>query len=326
MNLTVRRVDWEFARPFRIAYQTRTHSETVRVELQDGEHVGRGEALGVCYRGETVQLLLEQLQQLMEDARQGLSREALYDLLPAGGARNALDCALWDLESKRSGCRAWTLARMEAVQPLRTAYTLAIDTPEAMSAAAVAARRYAILKLKLNGDADDLPRVMLTRRARPDARIVVDANQSWNERQLHQLIPQFANLGVKLVEQPLPVGKDEVLKDFSSPIPLCADESFQTAGDVPGVRGKYAYVNIKLDKTGGLTGALHAARAAREAGLKLMVGCMGGSSLSMAPAFVVGQWCDVVDLDAPLLAKSDVPQAIRYEGSWMFPPDEALWG
>jgi len=206
-----------------------------------------------------------------------------------------------------------------------TAYTLGLDAPEAMAKAAAAASQHSLLKVKMNGE-DDLERVVLICEARPDADLIVDANQAWGERQLYDLAPRFADLGVKLIEQPLPVGQDDALAWFSSPVPLCADESFQTIESLLAVIGKYQYVNIKLDKTGGLTEALLAARSAMHEGLKLMVGCMGGSSLSMAPGFVVGQLCDFVDLDGPLLIKSDIPDAIRYEGDRMSVPETALWG
>lgn len=325
MQVRVRRVDWEFISPFRVAYRTRTHAQTVVVELEDSGQVGRGEALGVSYRGESADTLLGQLNDVAGELRNGISREKLQSFLPAGGARNAIDCALWDVEAKRSGRRVWQLAGLPSVRPLRTAYTLGADTPDAMSRAAASARQYSLLKLKLTGE-DDLGRVTLVRKARPDADLVVDANQAWDEQRLRELTPRFAELGVKLIEQPLPVGKDDALLQFRSPVPLCADESCQTIASLPSVIGKYQYINIKLDKTGGLTEALQLARAGKEAGFRLMVGCMGGSSQSMAPGFVVGQLCEVVDLDGPLLAKADVPHAIRYEGSQMFAPEASLWG
>jgi L-Ala-D/L-Glu epimerase len=325
MQVSFRRVDWELASIFRIAYMTRTHAQTVVAELRDGEVVGRGEALGVHYHGETAASLIDELEDVAASLADGLSRGELQELLPPGGARNALDCALWDLEAKRLRRRVWELVGMRSVRPLTTAYTLGADTPEAMARAAAATVKYSVLKIKLTGD-DDLERVRLVRQARADATLIVDANQSWDERQLQLLAPQLAALDVKLIEQPLAAGQDDALTHFRSPVPLCADESCQTSASLPALVGKYQYVNIKLDKTGGLTEALRLAHRARESGLKLMVGCMSGSSLSMAPGFVVGQLCDVVDLDGPLLAKADVPGAIRYEGSCMFAPDAGLWG
>jgi L-Ala-D/L-Glu epimerase len=325
MQFRFRRVDWEYVTPFRIAYRTRTHSETVLVEIEDARgRVGRGEALGVSYHGETADTLLAQLAGVAANFRNGLTRTDLPLILPAGGARNALDCALWDLEAKSSGRRVWELLSVSA-RPLVTAYTLGLDSPDAMARAAASCAGYSLLKLKLSGQ-DDLERVTAVRRARRDVDLIVDVNQAWSPRQLIELVPHLAALGVKLIEQPLPAGRDDVLADFRSPIPLCADESCQSSDSVERLAGRYEYVNIKLDKTGGLTEALNLARQATAGGLKLMVGCMGGSSLSMAPAFVVGQHCEFVDLDSPLLIKSDRSHAIRYERNRVGVPPRELWG
>jgi L-Ala-D/L-Glu epimerase len=325
MELRFRRVEWEFASVFRIAYRTRTHAQTVVAELQEEGWTGRAEAAGVSYNGETVDMLLEQFASVAGDLRNGLTREDLQSSLPAGGARNALDCAMWDLEAKRSGRRAWELAGLPAVKPLATAFTLSADSAAAMARAATAARQHSRLKLKLTGEGD-IERVRAVREARPDVALIVDANQAWSERQLRELVSPLAALGVQLIEQPLAVGKDDALAGFDSPVPLCADESCQTTESLLALAGKYRYINIKLDKTGGLTEALRLAQAARAAGFDLMVGCMGGSSLSIAPAFVIGQFCNVVDLDAPLLMKSDIPDGIHYEGSRMSVPSAELWG
>jgi L-alanine-DL-glutamate epimerase-like enolase superfamily enzyme len=325
MHVEFHRVNWPYKTAFKIAYREQTDAETVVVELRDGERVGRGEALGVSYHGETADSLLQQLTAVKGQLIKGLSREDLQALLPPGGARNALDCALWDLEAKRARRRAWELAGLSSVSPLKTDYTLSVDTPNAMGSAAAAVPQYSALKIKLLGEGDR-ERVAAVRAARPDAEIIVDANQAWNERQLRAFTPRLAELGVKLIEQPLPAGQDDALAEFDSPIPLCADESCQTSESLTSLLGKYQYVNIKLDKTGGLTEALRLARAAREHGFGLMVGCMGGSSLSMAPAFIIGQLCGFIDLDGPLLAAADVPNGIRYEGSLMLAPQPDLWG
>lgn len=325
MDIKVERVDWEFARPFRIAYRVRTHAQTVQVELHDAGLVGRGEALGVSYHGETADTLAEQLARLESELIAGISRQQLQALLPPGGARNAVDCALWDLEAQRQGRRVWELVGLPTVRPLTTAYTLGVDTPEVTGQLAASLPMNSLFKIKLTGR-EDLERVIAVREARPDADLMVDANQSWSEQQLHELTPRFAELGVQLIEQPLPIGQDAPLQHFESPVPLCADESCQTRESLPSLIGKYQYVAIKLDKTGGLTEALELARAAKEQGFAVMIGCMGGSSLSMAPAFVIGQLCHFVDLDGPLLAKTDMPHAIRYQGSQMFPPEKLLWG
>jgi L-alanine-DL-glutamate epimerase-like enolase superfamily enzyme len=326
MQVELRRVDWPYKTPFRISYQVSTVADTVQIELKDGGLVGRGEASGVSYHGETADSLLDELTALRQDLINGISRAELQKRLPPGGARNAIDCALWDLEAKRAGKRVWELAGIPTVKPITTDFTLGIETPEVMAKAAAAAKNCPALKIKLGGGAEDIARIEAIRAARPDAQIIVDANQGWDEKQLHEIVPVLARLDVRLIEQPMPVGKDEALRNFKSPIPLCADESCQTRESLPALVGKYGYINIKLDKTGGLTEGLELARAAMAQGFKLMVGCMGGSSLSMAPHFVVGQFCDFVDLDGPLLATSDVPNAIRYDGGHMPAPDAALWG
>jgi L-alanine-DL-glutamate epimerase-like enolase superfamily enzyme len=325
MQVEFRQVDWPFASVFRIAYRAQTVAETVWAILNDGLLTARGEGLGVFYHGETTDSLLTQLNAVKAKFETGTSRLELQKLLPPGGARNALDCALWDLEAKRLGRRAWELAGIPYVKPLLTAYTLSMGTPAAMAAAAVAAQKYSLLKLKLGGDGD-LERVVAVRDVRPDAALIVDANQAWGERQLREIAPKLDELGVKLIEQPLRADEDQPLAGFNSPVPLCADESCQTTESLPSLVGKYQYINIKLDKTGGLTEALRLARAAQAANFKLMVGCMAGSSLAMAPHFVVGQLCSIVDLDGPLLSASDVPHAIRYEGSQMHAPERTLWG
>lgn len=325
MQVEFRRVDWPYVRPFRIAYQVSTVAETIQVQLTDGSYVGRGEALGVSYHGETVESMLAELQRAKGALCAGISRSELPTVLAAGGARNAVDCALWDLEAKRMQRRVWDLAGFSSVGQITTDYTIGLDTPEAMARIAATLHRHPILKLKLCGN-QDLERVTAVRAARPDADLVVDANQAWTHTDLKDLVPEFAKLGVRLIEQPLPVGKDDVLLGTEYAVPLCADESCQTTESLPELVGKYQYVNIKLDKTGGLTEALRLASEAKSRGFRLMVGCMGGSSLSMAPAFVVGQLCDFADLDGPLLCSKDMAPAIQYLSGLMSPPERLLWG
>lgn len=327
MRLEYAQVDWPFKTAFRRANQVSTSASTIQVTLSDGEVTGRGEALGVRYHGETPASLMEQLEAMKEAlaSEAWLSREELQSRLPGGGARNAIDCALWDMEAKRSGRRAWQMAGMETVRPLTTSITLSVDDPEKMAESAREASAYSLLKLKLEGDGD-LDRVQAVRSARPDAEIIVDANQAWSERQLGEFAAPFHALGITLIEQPLPIGKDDALLGYDGPIPLCADESCQSADSLPGLVGKYRFANIKLDKAGGLTEALRMAALARELKLDLMVGCMGGSSLAMAPGFVVGQLCSYVDLDGPLLSATDVANPIEYRGSLMLPPEPKLWG
>jgi L-Ala-D/L-Glu epimerase len=325
MRVKIRHVRWPFVALFRISYEAQTFADAVQIHLDDGYLLGRGEGNCVSYHGETADSMLAQLRAVRNELRRGISRNDLQFLLPPGGARNAVDCALWDLEAKKAGVRAWELAGMGSVRPIMSDLTLSLDTPDAMAHLAAQAKEYSQLKLKLDGHGD-IERVAAVRAARPDAKLLVDVNEAWTVRQLHELVPKLAELGVKLVEQPLPAGRDEALASFASPIPLCADESCQTRVSLPQLAGKYQYINIKLDKTGGLTEGLAMAQEARSLGFGLMVGCMAGSSLAMAPAFIIGQLCDFVDLDGPLLSGADMPHAIRYAGGAMSPPDSALWG
>ncbi|MEJ0038084.1 MAG: N-acetyl-D-Glu racemase DgcA [Gammaproteobacteria bacterium] len=327
MKLRTRRADWELATPLHITARSFAQAYTVVVELTDGRFMGRGECNGAYYRGETQATMEAEIERARPQIEKGIDRSALRQLMPAGGARNAVDAALWDLEAKRAGTRAWTLAGLTEIRPLVTAFTVGVDTPEKMGAAAAAAatRKLDVLKLKLTGD-DDLARVAAVRAGHPHARIIVDANQGWSERHLREFPRELARLGVELIEQPLRAGADDLLEGFESPVPFCADESCQTLLSVPALVGKYQFVNIKLDKCGGLTEALLLAQDARARGLRLMVGCMLGSSLGMAPAFIVGQRCEFVDLDAPLLQVNDIEHGIRYDGNVMAPPEPRLWG
>jgi L-Ala-D/L-Glu epimerase len=327
MKLTLYRADWELATPLRISSASWTHAHTIVVELSDGALRGRGESNGVYYHGETQDTMARDVERVREAIEAGVDRTKLRELMPSGGARNAVDAALWDLEAKRMEKRAWSIAGMSTARPLTTAFTIGVAAPAAMGAAAAQAarRNLNVLKLKLTGD-DDLARVAAVRAGHPRARIIVDANQGWSERHLHEYPPALAGLGVELIEQPLPVGADDVLRGLESPVPFCADESCQTTDSIAALEGKYQFVNIKLDKTGGLTEALLLARTAQERGLRLMVGCMLGTSLAMAPAFVVGQMCEFVDLDAALLLARDRDGGIRYDGSLMSPPEPQLWG
>ena len=324
MEVDIRRVDWPYRTAFHITDRAFASEESVQVELRDDSIVGRGEGVGVYYLGETADSMLVQLRSIESQLSRGISRAELQSVLPAGGARNAVDCALWDLEAKRAGRRAWDLAGI-AVAPITSDFTLGLNAPDAMAQLAMKYRQYSRLKLKLGGEGD-LERVAAVHAVRPDAELTVDANQAWTERQLHAFMPKLAAHGVKLIEQPLPAEEDEVLLRGNALLPLCADESCQTRASLASLVGKYQYINIKLDKTGGLTEALALAREAKARGFKLMVGCMAGSSLSMAPAFIVGQLCDFVDLDGPLLSTRDVLHPIRYEGGVMHPPERALWG
>ncbi len=256
-----------------------------------------------------------------------LNRQSLQQLMPPGAARNAIDCALWDLESKLTATPAWRLAGLPAEpKPVATAFTISLGTPDAMAQAAKSASAMPLLKLKLGGGADDIFRVAAVRNAVPDAVLIVDANEGWAMSQLFEIAPQLAALGVALIEQPLPAGQDAGLADFDSPVPIGADESCHGPDSLPSLIDRYQCVNIKLDKTGGVTGALAMKAAAQAAGFRVMIGCMVATSLSMAPAFLLTQGADFVDLDGPLLLETDRMPGIAYDGAWMQPPPVGLWG
>ena len=310
-EISVHIEQWEFKQTFRITGREVTSSTGIVVKISDGKNIGVGEAQGVFYTDETPQSMMQQVKSISEPIRQGISREELLLLLPSGGARNAIDCALWDLECKQSGKTIWELTGIEP-KPVTTVFTIGMeDTPEAMAAKAAEASDYSILKIKLDGR-QPLDRLKAIRAARPDAKLVVDANQGWNFEQLKELIPQCVELDLEMIEQPLPRGEDESLVDLVSPITLAADESCLDSSELAGIDGRYNMINIKLDKTGGLTEALNLAKIAKSKGYKLMVGNMCGTSLSIAPSFVVAQLCDFVDIDGPLLLKYDHPNGLKY--------------
>ncbi len=328
MRLTARSRVHALIEPFVIARKAYTEAVVVEVEIAADGVVGRGEAAGVDYRGDTPDRMLLQLHDLAERLERGeeLDRVRLQALLPAGGARNAVDCALWDLDSKRSGVSAVVQAGLAPLTPVETFVTLGMDTPEAMGAKAARwASRYGALKVKL-GDADDMARLEAIRAAAPAARLIADANQGWTLGQLNDRAPRMAQLGVELLEQPLPVGRDDELFDYRGAVPLCADESFDDRADLDKVLGRYAFCNIKLDKAGGLTEALALAAAARQAGLRLMVGCMEGTSLGVAPALLLAQSCEIIDLDCPMQLVNDVDGGFGYQDGWLRPNGPALWG
>nr|WP_316643146.1 N-acetyl-D-Glu racemase DgcA [uncultured Roseateles sp.] len=325
MKLSLHTERWATRSPFRITGTTFEAFESVVVELADEGWVGRGEALGVYYLQETAQDLLAQIEAQAAVLEQGLTRQDLQALLPPGGARNALDCALWDLEAKCLKSSIWALTGI-APRPLSTVFTIGIEaSPAAMGDKAAAAQAHPLLKVKLDGDRP-LERMRAIRAARPDARLVVDANQGWTLAQLTDVAPAMADLGVEMIEQPLPRGADAGLQGLRSPVPLCADESCLHLGELAQAAARYQMVNIKLDKAGGLTHGLALASAARERGMGVMVGCMGGSSLAMAPAFVLGCVADLVDIDGPLLQRRDRLEGLRYADGRADPPHADLWG
>lgn len=294
-------------------------------EIAEGPHVGRGEAVPYARYGEEMAGVLAEIDSARAAIDAGADRAALQDLLPAGAARNALDCALWDLAAKQAGVRAWELAGRPRLDPVKTCYTLSLDAPEAMAEAARRHARRPMLKLKIGG-ADDLDRVEAVRAAAPRTRLIVDANEGLSFEDLTRLAPELARLDVQLVEQPLRVGEDAVLEGWESPVPLCADESLHTRAELADCARRYACVNIKLDKAGGLTEALATAVEARARGLEVMVGCMVATSLAMAPAMIVAQGARFVDLDGPLLLARDRQPGLAITGSMIEPPPAALWG
>ena len=321
MRITVDRDVFQLAQVFTIARGSRTQAEVLTVTIQDGDFAGRGECVPYARYGETLGSVEREIMGLPA----GFDRAGLQQLLPAGAARNAVDCALWDLEAKRAGVRVWELAGLPAPGPEITAYTLSLDTPEKMEAQAAAHAYRPLLKIKL-GTPDDMPRLEAVRRGAPEARIIVDANEGWSAAVYSELAPHLIRLGVALVEQPLPAGEDDALLGMARPIPVCADESAHDCASLPKLRGKYDVVNIKLDKTGGLTEALALRAAALAEGYDIMVGCMVGSSLAMAPATLVAQGAAVTDLDGPLLLAEDRTQPLQFDAAGVHPPAAALWG
>jgi L-Ala-D/L-Glu epimerase len=324
-RLAVRRDSWPLAKPFTISRGSRTVAEVVVAELSAGALRGRGEGVPYGRYGERVDGVVAALEGMSDAIAGGLGRAALQAAMAPGAARNALDVAFWDLEAKRTGTSVWALAGIDEPKPVVTAYTLSVDTPERMAAAAREEAHRPLLKLKLTG-AGDLDRVRAVRAGAPKATLIVDANEAWTFDHLRDYGPILAELGVALIEQPLPAGQDEALAALPHPVPLCADESCHTSADLPELVGRYDYVNIKLDKTGGMTEALILLNAARAGGFKIMVGCMVGSSLAMAPAMLLAQRAEFVDLDAPLLLARDRQPGLRYEGSVVYPPKPNLWG
>ena len=326
LGLEVRAEQLRLAAPFRISGYVFEHSDAILVTLRDGDHAGRGEASGVYYVGDDLAHMLAAIEAHRSAIEAGIDRAALREAMPPGGARNAVDCALWELEAARSGRPVWRLAGVPRPRPLVTTFTLGADTPEAM---AEGARRYAearAIKVKLTGELDlDLARVRAIRAARPDVWLGVDANQGFTRAGLDALVPALLAERVSLLEQPLARGAEADLEGFRSAIPIAADESVLTAADVPGLVGRFQTVNIKLDKCGGLTEALEMATIARRLGLGVMVGNMVGTSLAMAPAFVLGQLCDVVDLDGPTFLARDREPSVVYAGGLIDCP-EAVWG
>ena len=325
MRLVIAEQRWPIAGSFTISRGSKTEAHVVTVTLEDGGFTGHGECVPYPRYEETVPQVMAALEAVRGRIEAGITRADIASVLEPHAARNALDCALWDLAAKQGGKPVWQLAGLPEPKPVTTAYTLSLDTPEAMGEAAARAAARPLLKLKL-GREGDVERLRLVRRNAPESRLIVDANEGWTPDNLAAMLAACADVGVELVEQPLPAGEDEALRGIARAVTVCADESAHGLDTLDQLVGKYDAINIKLDKTGGLTPAIALARAARERDLGIMVGCMLATSLAMAPAFLLAPLAEVIDLDGPLLLKEDRVPAIRFEGSLMQPPPPGLWG
>lgn len=321
MNITVTSDVFKLAQVFTISRGSRTEAKVLTVKVEKEGVTGWGECVPYARYNETLDSVTAEIEGLPAD----FTRAELQSLLPAGAARNAVDCALWDLEAKQAGKRVWELAGLEAPGPEITAYTLSLDTAKKMQAQAAENAFRPLLKIKL-GTPDDMPRLEAVRAGAPDAKIIIDANEGWSAEVYAELAPHLVRLGVELVEQPLPAGEDDALIGMERPVPVCADESCHDRTSLPGLKGKYDVVNIKLDKTGGLTEALRLRAQALAEGYQVMVGCMVGSSLAMAPATLVAQGAAVTDLDGPLLLAEDREEPLTFDAEGVHPPVAALWG
>ncbi|PWE28319.1 dipeptide epimerase [Pararhodobacter marinus] len=319
--ISVEAESFRLAEVFTISRGSRSEAKVLTVRVERDGLVGWGECVPYARYDETLDSVAEEIRALPE----GIGRAELQEALPAGAARNAVDCALWDLEAKRAGKRVWELAGLSRPGPEITCFTLSLDTPEKMQAAAARHAHRPVLKIKL-GTPDDMARLEAVRRGAPEARIVVDANEGWTAEVYSDLAPHLLRLGVAMVEQPLPAGEDDLLAGIERPLPVCADESCHDRASLPGLKGKYDMVNIKLDKTGGLTEALALRDAARAEGYRVMVGCMVGTSLAMAPAVLVAQGAEVTDLDGPLLLAEDRETPLTFDEQGVHPSEPGLWG
>jgi len=324
LALDAQEQSWPLDKPFRISRGARTEARVVVVTVTDGQHIGRGEAVPIRRYNQSPASVLAQIESVK--SIQHLDRQQIQKLLPAGAARNALDCAFWDLEAKLSGKRAWELANIPLAHEVKTSFTISLDTPAAMAAAAKVHATAPILKLKLGGDDPDLARVKAVREAAPAARLLIDANESWTSDHYCKVAPALCQFGIELIEQPFPADADEVLETLDHPVPVCADEGCHTTADLPRLKNRYEMVNIKLDKSGGLTEAMLLTERAREAGFKLLIGCMVCTSLGIAPARLLASAADYVDLDGPLLLAGDRHHAVSYDNGRIGIPPRELWG
>lgn len=325
MHLTIKAETFPVAGTFTISRGSRTEIHVVTVTLDDGVYQGRGECVPYARNGETVEGVMGQIKGLEDDIASGLDRSALQSYLPAGAARNALDCAFWDLEAKQSEKRIWELLKRAQPDHVISTYTLSLDTPDNMEEAARMHADWPVLKVKLGGEGDTA-RLMAVRHGAPNAALIVDANEGWRAENITDHMQLCADLGVALIEQPLPAGQDAILAEIDRKVPICADESVHIMDDILHLKERYDVINIKLDKSGGLTEALKMQEKAKAIGIHVMVGCMLGTSLAMAPAMILADQAIFVDLDGPLLLARDRQPAIHYNGPRMEPPSMSLWG
>jgi len=323
LEFSVAEQGWPLDTPFRTSRGASTEARVIVVTVSDGQHTGHGEAVPISRYGQSPASTVAQLEQIFPKC---VDRKQIQALLPAGAARNALDCALWDLEAKASGKRAWELAKIPIVQSVETAFTISLDAPEKMAAAAQASKSAPFLKLKLGGDSLDFRRVEAVKAAVSTARLMVDANESWSPAHYREIVSGLRGLGVELIEQPFPAGADDVLETLDHPVPVCADESCHTTADLPRLVNRYEAINVKLDKTGGLTEALLLTERARDGGFKILIGCMVCTSLGIAPARLLAGATDYVDLDGPLLLAGDRHHRLSYDNGRIGIPPRELWG
>lgn len=325
LDLKAEETVFQLAEVFTISRGSRTEARVVTVTLSDGTNVGHGESVPYARYGETVDGVIETINSLREDLRNGLTRQDLQSRLEPGAARNAVDCAFWDLEAKRAGELAHVMAGVPHMGPEITAYTLSLAEPDVMRAKAAEHAKRPLLKIKLGGEGD-LARLQAVREGAPNTDIIIDANEGWDADTYRNLAPELVNLGVKMVEQPMPAGNDDALLEVERVLPVCADESCHDRHSLEALKGKYDLINIKLDKTGGLTEALKLRADAEAMGFGIMVGCMVGSSLAMAPATLVAQGVAYTDLDGPLLLAEDRSTPLKFDDRYVYPPEPALWG
>jgi L-alanine-DL-glutamate epimerase-like enolase superfamily enzyme len=324
LTIDAREEIWPLKEPFRISRGSRTEAQVVVATVSDGEQIGRGECVPVARYNQSTASVFAQIESIKGDKK--LDRQRLQELLPAGAARNALDCALWDMEARISGKRAWELANIPMKSEVQTSFTISLNTPEKMGAAAKWNATTPVLKLKLDGDDVDLARVEAVHDAAPAARLLIDANESWSPEHYQKIVPTLKALAVELIEQPFPADADEVLERLDHPVPVCADESCHTSLDLLRLKNRYEVINVKLDKTGGLTEALGLCQRARQSGFKLLIGCMVCTSLGIAPARLLASTADYVDLDGPLLLASDREHPVPYTNGRIGIPPRELWG